>query len=394
MFKFLNSEWLLKLIYLYSKALGFNFITIRLNSSQSVMMSTTYWDYASMLINFGFSFYSMFFDGFLPVANIVHSNMMELGVNVNLKLMILTTSVLKISCLVQSRRFFNIIFNMHWINVKVRPAYCIIRELTANFFLQLLNHKVSSMTKLQVFVSSIVVTSLFILIALLSLYFSLTFNLLLVAEYLSRKDKIIFFYSVFLNLFFFSTFIIVLSSAYYQLHEMNGFLSKLTSDRQNLTTAQIMKKTAIMFDKFCDMFEDISRFYLLNILIFISSSLIFFIFFIYGVYLNSMQPNGFLPSIILWWFYFVPPVLWMAVFASWMEKEGKRTGNLIYLLVHSDRTVEVLTRSNILMQQFKHRQPKISCGLFDLNWKFFFFLSGLMSSFSIILIQFYDVSKD
>lgn len=120
MLEFLNLEWLLKLTYIYTKSLGFTFITMSLNSSQHFMMSTTLWDYALMLISFGFSFYTLFYGGYVPVANIVHSNMMELGVNANLRLMILTTSVVKTSSLIQSRRFFNIIFNLQWINVKVK----------------------------------------------------------------------------------------------------------------------------------------------------------------------------------------------------------------------------------------------------------------------------------
>lgn len=250
------------------------------------------------------------------------------------------------------------------------------------------------MTKLQVFVSSIVVIGFFILVAAVSLDLSLTFNLLLVAEYLSSKDKIIFFVSVYVNLLYFSTFIVVLSSAYYQLHAMNEFLKKLPSDRQNLATTRIIRETAIMFDKFCDIFGDISRFYLLNIVIFLFLSAFFVTYMIYAFYLNFKNPNEFLLSVFVWMFYFLPPVLWMAVFASWIDKEGKKTGLLIQLLVHPERTVKTLKSSNIFMQQLKHRQPKISCGLFDLNWKFFFSLLGTISSFAIILIQFYDVSSN
>lgn len=250
------------------------------------------------------------------------------------------------------------------------------------------------MTKLQVFTSSIVVTSFFILVAGVSIYLSLTFNLLLVAEYLSSNDKIIFFVSVYFNLLYFSTFITVLSSAYYQLHALNVFLRKLKSDRKNLTTVQLIKRTAIMFDRFCDMFEDISRFYLLNIVIFLFLSAFFVTYMIYAFYLNFKNPNEFLLAVFVWMFYFLPPSLCVAVFASWIDNEGKKTGHLILSLVHSERLVKVLKSSNILMQQFKHHQPEISCGLFYLNWKFFFYVLGVISSFAIILIQFFDVSSN
>lgn len=111
--------WLMKLIHLLSKASGFIFISIDFSSWDELVMTRHSWNYIFSVISLGFSLYSNTFDAYFPVEQVTHSKIMEIGVNLVVRVILGIGCILKASNILYKRRFFSIISKLHWFNVKV-----------------------------------------------------------------------------------------------------------------------------------------------------------------------------------------------------------------------------------------------------------------------------------
>lgn len=211
---------------------------------------------------------------------------------------------------------------------------------------------------------------------------------------LGIRNKILFFGSIFLYVSFFSSQVMILSCAYYQLHSLNFFLTTL---RINNTRSlhKVIYMTSIIYDMLSDVFDEISKFSLINILIFLLGFFYFNIIFYFTLFINFKTPSDelfyFSSAIFASLHYFAPGILWLITYSNWIEQECCKTSDKVAFLIGREKSSKSFRVGRNLMQQLSHRKPKISCGLFDLNWQFFFaILSGIFTYF-IILVQFHDV---
>lgn len=224
------------------------------------------------------------------------------------------------------------------------------------------------------------------------------FSLIDIGDSLVAENQIFFSISVYSNMIFSLALMMTLSCAYQQLVSLNKFLSKLSTDQNQMLNKLLLNRVAIIFDKMCDILDGTSKFYLFSLLGFMLGFAYFNMFFIYLLFLNiklaSREILYFSASSTLWMFYFSPGVIILTTLASWIEREGRKTVNIMQQLINCDNNnTRDLKSLHLLIQQTSHRSSRISCGLFLLNWKFFFSMLGAIFSFSIILIQFYDVKK-
>lgn len=256
------------------------------------------------------------------------------------------------------------------------------------------------MPKYQILYTAAVFYVEIIIFFVMSTILTILFDSLHLTDSLSERNKIFFFLSVFFNLIICSTLMMILSCAHSQLHALNTYLSLNLQKYREVSVVQVIKTTSILYDNLCDVIETISFFYCLIILIFLWGFLYFYVFVFFSFYLYVQVPSDDLFTYSLgstgWLLYYTPCVLWIVVFSSWIEQDACITADLIQQLVnqkHQSRELKSFKSLNILMQQISHRRPKISCGLFAINWNFFFTVIGGIFSFSIILIQFSDDSK-
>lgn len=119
MLAFMNFEWLLKLIYQILKFSGFQFFTIDFSSFSKITMRKSLTNYASFIISFGFSLYACTYDGYLPAVKITHSQIMEVGVNINGRLSIYVSCALKVANMLHRSSFFDIVSKLQWNHLKV-----------------------------------------------------------------------------------------------------------------------------------------------------------------------------------------------------------------------------------------------------------------------------------
>lgn len=119
MFKFINLKFLLKLIYKVAKFSGFLFITIDVNSDGKNVIKKQFLNVIIFMISFGFSFAANSMDVYFPVAYVTRSWLLEIGINFIFRLVNYCACILKLSTLLNSETFLNIILNLQWGEKKV-----------------------------------------------------------------------------------------------------------------------------------------------------------------------------------------------------------------------------------------------------------------------------------
>ena len=232
-------------------------------------------------------------------------------------------------------------------------------------------------------------------------FFVVTFLFTRVFESLDLKDSIttknafLFLSSVFTYMQFSLSFMTLLLCTYLQISSLNKFLS---SNFRGISFCNIIKKSSIIYDKICDICENLSIFFLIHNIFFVAGFEIFTIFFFYSVFVYYRTPSSagliYVLAAFLWFSFCAPYLLWVATLSSWIELEACKTFSLIQLLKKQSRNVNIVKRSNNFSLLFFHRKPKIVAGGIVLNWKGFFIILGTIFSFTVITIQFYDVSNN
>lgn len=254
-----------------------------------------------------------------------------------------------------------------------------------------------SVSKPQLALTALLVVFYSIFFLFLFAELGFTFEVLHLSDTVSTINNVLFFLPLCFSVVFISSMMMMLACSYFQLKALNTTVKKIYKSHDNATVRQIIKTISIMYDTLCDAFEEFSSFYFPNNAVFISGFLYYNILFYFVVFIYIKNPNerNFLFGLIsfLWVAFYAPCIIWLITFASWIEKDGVKTANLIQKLANVDRDPTYLKLSKILMQQVTHRRSKITCFMFDLNWKFFFSMLGGISSFTIIFIQFYDVAN-
>lgn len=119
MFKFLRFNWLLKFIYLTIKLSGFLYISIDFESEKVKLKKQLLNIFVVLTTSFGLSFIANTYDGYLPVADVTHSGLLDMGLNFALKSLIWLACLMKIANIVQSNRFFESLSILQWNERKV-----------------------------------------------------------------------------------------------------------------------------------------------------------------------------------------------------------------------------------------------------------------------------------
>lgn len=119
MFSFITFEWFLKLIYRTLKYSAFLFISIDLTSPIKLNVSKRIFNVFLFLSSFVVSCCACIFIAFIPVEEVTHSQIMEVGVNFMTYITVATTIALKLSSMLQGRTFFDLISNLNQCHLKV-----------------------------------------------------------------------------------------------------------------------------------------------------------------------------------------------------------------------------------------------------------------------------------
>lgn len=119
MLKFFTFPWLLKFIYQVSRMSGCIYTKIKFHSVQKVTHDKSIMNTIIYMLSVGSTLLAFSYDAHIPIAELTHSRLMEVAVNLIVRMSIWFLFVLKIANTLQSRTFFDIISNLQWCELKV-----------------------------------------------------------------------------------------------------------------------------------------------------------------------------------------------------------------------------------------------------------------------------------
>lgn len=384
---------LLIFIYGITKFSGLLFISIDFKSMKIIKH---HWNNVYFFTSFGLSIVAFSYDSYFDIQKVTHSKLMEIGINLIVRVSVYSTCFLKAANAIQNRKFYEVVKNLSWCHAKVNDSRVELILTDLYLFFQLNRDKVDPMSRSHLIgTSSIFFGYILIFFALNSAISVIFIRLELVSSF---RDKIFFGSTILLYICLMTSLMMCVSCGYQLLKANNIHLLRYFNSRREIDIVDVIRKTSIMYDRICDIFDGISSFFSLIIIIFLLGFTYCYVFFAYGVYILVNNPNSsillFLSATLLWIIYYSPCVIYLTLYSSWIRAEACQTADLIQLLVNREKDLQSLHKASIFALFVCHRTPKISCGLFEINWKTFFGLMGSIFSFSIILIQFYDVSKE
>lgn len=209
------------------------------------------------------------------------------------------------------------------------------------------------------------------------------------------RERFIFLVTITCFIQFTTTFVMTLSSVYYQVNALNNFLTRYNQNPESIPHMH-MKKASKMFDKLCDLCDSISEFYLICNLTCLFAFVFFNVLFFYVLFVYIRNHTEILIVCLLglsmWCFYYLIYVLYVVTISNWIQSDGCKVSDRIQKLAQRNNSLISLRSSYVMMLHEYHRRPRITCG-YDVNWKMFFVLIGIIFSSSVIIIQFYDVSN-
>jgi hypothetical protein len=90
-----------------------------------------------------------------------------------------------------------------------------------------------------------------------------------------------------------------------------------------------------------------------------------------------------------WTLTYTPTILFLFFTSNAVNNKGKSIEDLIRNIKRRDfRDLKLQRKAELLVLQFEHRQPLLSCGLFSIDWYLLFYLVGTSYSYVLIIIQF------
>jgi hypothetical protein len=156
-----------------------------------------------------------------------------------------------------------------------------------------------------------------------------------------------------------------------------------------------MKATAQIWDTICDGIDAIAFCYTINTIYYILCFTFNFAMFIHSIisyvfYENSTDVDLiYMCMIMAWTVLFSPTMIYIFFVVKGIDTQRRMIEKNVHSLVHaySQRKL-VMNRAELLLLQFEHRQPKITCGVFEIDWKLLFCLLGTSYSYLLIIAQF------
>lgn len=195
----------------------------------------------------------------------------------------------------------------------------------------------------------------------------------------------------------------IVSLSYYIIEALNQLLERKIVENDEDEPSEdedemrkILRNSCKIHDKLCELFETLSLIYTINTLAIFLGLLFSSVFSVFGAFTYIKAPSGqrLMLNVIMafWKFQFLPYVFWTVTYSSWIERDGRGTVDLMRRFMFHEKYLDCLGELDTFYQQVIHRTPFVTVMVDRINWNFFFTVLGGIFSFSIILIQFYDVS--
>lgn len=160
----------------------------------------------------------------------------------------------------------------------------------------------------------------------------------------------------------------------------------------------IIRLVSLIHIKICEVCNNCSIVFTLLLLPFLMVFLFYNLLMTYGFFVYQMNPNDQLYLFSLLAFIFVslyaPTTLVLFSMSSIILSSSGATIDLVQQLIAKNKNVKLQKKCNNLVLLLAHTKPVWSLTFFDVRWESFFAMLGVIFSYSVILVQFYDVSNE
>ena len=237
-----------------------------------------------------------------------------------------------------------------------------------------------------------------ILFIILSACFLWLIELLKVREMVTGIANIIFIATQFCFLLFIMVQILLLSCGLLVIKGMNKILkSYLNTSQEVIQGSDIFRNASKVYMKLCDVYNQIIKIFIFANVFATGGFVYFIIFNTYTVFISLNNPNDtlycyFALANALWGIMYAPCIMFVMAASSQILTECQKSAGIVHQLAakaDDDRTLKQCKNFVLLTDHYK---PVVSCGLFEINWKTAFMMLGSIFNYSIILIQFYDIT--
>lgn len=188
----------------------------------------------------------------------------------------------------------------------------------------------------------------------------------------------------------------ILLSGCLVMSSLNNALRKCClKDERKLS--QVIRRCSLIYMRLTDVYENISRVFVLINLVFIACYMVYNIIFFYSLFIWNKKPSErmfyFCQMTFTWVIVYTPTIVILVAASSKVLAQSKVAVNMIQAASSRSKNPEILRLSQNFGLMVEHRKPIMSCAFFNLGWSSCFMLMEKTFSYSIIIFQFYDVSK-
>ncbi|XP_058060880.1 uncharacterized protein LOC131211438 [Anopheles bellator] len=155
---------------------------------------------------------------------------------------------------------------------------------------------------------------------------------------------------------------------------------------------QVLRQIMQTFDQICDLADNGSFYYGIQIMVSIAGSFMFLLFYTFAITLvvRSVLPfeSVFYAGPLMSYAMFAYNILIVAFLGNALKQQGKLTAMLIDRAINSTNNAEIIEMLRLFLMQLGHRSPLITCGLFPFDWTLIFSILSTAATYIIILLQF------
>ncbi|XP_055605606.1 putative gustatory receptor 28b [Uranotaenia lowii] len=181
-------------------------------------------------------------------------------------------------------------------------------------------------------------------------------------------------------------------------HLIKYFQTSVTDSRQHHLSAEessrMLRKFIVLHNQLCDMMNKFNHSHSIQIMFGLATCFGFTTFALFGM-IHSYAANAqdktkrLALSNFVYEAFYLSYMVQIVVYSSLLNMESRNlsvTVNKIISYGKHDR--KTLRELRYFSQQLWHNVPKMSCGLFDIDWELFYTIAGSLTTYLIILVQF------
>jgi gustatory receptor len=187
----------------------------------------------------------------------------------------------------------------------------------------------------------------------------------------------------------------VLLIVYLRFDMARKFLTLKCSVEESRTLIKKLRAVSGILDATCDAMESIKLCFSINMINYVLQYTFMLTYSAYSIISYAFHDKSFKLDLIYmlmaitWTLTYTPKVLFLFWISNAVNNKEKSIEDLVRTIQSRNISdLKLQRKAELLILQFEHRKPLLSCGLFSIDWYLLFYLLGTSYSYVLIIIQF------